>query len=196
MAKFYVSIYSVITTQTQRRATGESSSPSMSELHADAEAELIAAICGREEMKGFTSHCFSQAAANRKLKGQEVRGATAAGSSTAKVCHHFELKSRDIIFLPWTSRIPLKSKRKGRDPHVCALKSSDAAPPSPPAHHPKVWLWEPPCREVILSCSAGGDWLQWRLSAEHFSSQADHLRIAWNCQQCCTSAPEGLVQSI
>lgn len=84
MAKFYVSIYSVITTETQRRAAGESSLPSMSELHADAETELIAAICGREEMKGFTSHCFSQAAANRKLKGQEESWATAARSRTAK----------------------------------------------------------------------------------------------------------------
>lgn len=108
----------------------------MSELHADAEAELIAAICGREEMKGFTSHCFSsQEATNRKLKGQEVRGATAARSSTAKVCHHFEFKSGDIIFLLWTSWIPLKSKLKGWDPCVFALKSSDAAAA---AHHPKV----------------------------------------------------------
>lgn len=132
-------------------------------------------------------------------KAKKWEGRPLPGAARPKVCHHFEFKSRYIIFLLWTSRIPLKSKLKGRDPHVCALKSSDdatPAPPAPPAHHPKVWLWEPPCREVILSCSAGGDWLQWRLSAEHFSSQTDHLRIAWNCQQCCTSAPEGLVQSI
>lgn len=43
-------------------------------------------------------------------KAKKWEGRPLPGATRPKVCHHFEFKSRDIIFLLWTSRIPLKSK--------------------------------------------------------------------------------------